>query len=91
MAERVKNLPAMWETWVRSLGWEDPLEKGMAAHPSILAWGIHARRRLGGRITVPGVAESDKEQLRRWKTIPLQLKIHKITFLSTEFKLEAKF
>jgi len=36
----VKNLPAMQETWVRSLGWEDPLEKGMATHPSILAWRI---------------------------------------------------
>ena len=36
----VKNPPAMWETWVRSLGWEDPLAKGMAAHSSILAWGI---------------------------------------------------
>ena len=33
----VKNLPAMWETWVQSLGWEDPLEKGMAADSSILA------------------------------------------------------
>ena len=36
----VKNPPAMWETWVRSLGWEDPLEKGMAPHSSILAWRI---------------------------------------------------
>ena len=36
----VKNLLAMWETWVQSLGWEDPLEKGMATHPSILAWRI---------------------------------------------------
>ena len=36
----VKNLPAMQETWVRSLGWEDPLEKGMATHSSILAWRI---------------------------------------------------
>ena len=35
----VKNLPAMWETWVQYLGWEDPLEKGMATHFSILAWG----------------------------------------------------
>jgi len=34
----VKNLPAVQETWVRSLGQEDPLEKGMAAHSSILAW-----------------------------------------------------
>ena len=36
----VKTLPAMQETWVQSLGWEDPLEKGMAAHSSILAWRI---------------------------------------------------
>ena len=34
----VKNLPAMQETWVRSLGWEDPLEEGMATHSSILTW-----------------------------------------------------
>ena len=34
----VKKPPAMWETWVRSLGWEDPLEEGMGAHSSILAW-----------------------------------------------------
>ena len=40
MAQRVKNLPVMWKTWVRSLGQEDPLEKGMAAHSSILAWRI---------------------------------------------------
>ena len=37
-AQLVKNLPAVWETWVRSLGWEDPLEKGKATHSSILAW-----------------------------------------------------
>ena len=36
----VKNLPAMWESWVRSLGWENPLEKGMATRSSILAWRI---------------------------------------------------
>ena len=38
----VKNPPAMQETWVRSLGWEDPLEKGMATHSSILAWRIQS-------------------------------------------------
>ena len=38
MAQRVKSLPAMQETWVRSLGQEDPLEKEMATHSSILAW-----------------------------------------------------
>ena len=36
----LKNPPAMWETWVWFLGWEDPMEKGMASHPSILAWRI---------------------------------------------------
>jgi len=36
----VKNLPAMRETWIRSLGWEDPQEEGMATHSSILAWRI---------------------------------------------------
>jgi len=36
----VKNLPAMWETWVPSLGWEDPLEKGKVTDSSILAWRI---------------------------------------------------
>ena len=40
LAQLVKNLPAMQETWVRSLGWEDPLEKGTAAHSSVLAWRI---------------------------------------------------
>ena len=38
MAQMVKHLPAMWKTWVRSLGWEDPLEKKLATHSSILAW-----------------------------------------------------
>ena len=38
MAQLVKNLPAMQETLVRSLGWEDPLEEGMATHSSMLAW-----------------------------------------------------
>ena len=41
VAQLVKSLPAMWETWVRSLGWDDPLEKGKAAHSSILAWRFH--------------------------------------------------
>ena len=40
VAQPVKNLTAMWETWVRSLGWEDPLEKGKSTHSSILAWRI---------------------------------------------------
>ena len=44
MALLVKNLPAIWETWVQFLGWEDPLEEGMATHSSILAWRIPMAR-----------------------------------------------
>ena len=40
VAQLVKNPPAMWDTWVQSLGWEDPLEKGKATHSRILAWRI---------------------------------------------------
>ena len=44
MAQRVKNLLAIRETWVRSLGWEDLLKEGIATHSSILAWGIPMER-----------------------------------------------
>ena len=47
MAQLVKNLPPMWETWVRRLGWEDPLEKVKATHSSILAWKIPLREEPG--------------------------------------------
>ena len=52
VAQLVKNLPAMQETWVQSLGWEDPLEKGMATYSSILAW------RIPWTVIVHGVAKS---------------------------------
>ena len=48
MAQAVKNLPAKWETWVRSLGQEDPLEEEMATHSSILAWKIPWTEEPGG-------------------------------------------
>ena len=48
MAQSVKNLPAMQETWVQSLGQEDPLEKEMATHSSILAWRIPWTEEPGG-------------------------------------------
>ena len=48
VAQRLKRLPAMWETWVRSLGREDPLEKEMATHSSILAWRIPWTEKPGG-------------------------------------------
>ena len=60
VAQTVKNLRAMWETWVRSLGWEDPLEEGMATHSSILAWRIPMD---GGAwwVTDNGVAKSQTQ------------------------------
>ena len=50
LAQLVKNPPAMQETWVRSLGWEDPLEKGKATHSSTLAWRIHGRSMESQRV-----------------------------------------
>ena len=57
VAQTVKNLPAMWETWVRSLDWEDPLEEGMAIHSCILAWRI-SMNRGAWQATVHGVTAS---------------------------------
>ena len=57
VAQMVKNLPAMQETWVRRLGWEDPLEKGMAMHSSILDWEI-------SRTEEPGRPQSMGSQSR---------------------------
>ena len=57
VAQTVKNLPAMWETWVPSLGWEDPLEEGITTHSSILAWRILTVRGAWWA-TVHGVAKS---------------------------------
>ena len=57
LAQMVKNPPVMWETWVRSLGWKDPLEEGMATHSSILAWKIPMDRGAW-RATVHGATKS---------------------------------
>ena len=56
MAQTVKNPPAMQETWVRSLGWKDPLEEGMTTHSSVHAWKIAMDK--GAQATVHGVAKS---------------------------------
>ena len=58
VAQSVKNPPAMQDTWVQSLGWEDPLEEGMATHSSILAWRTHGDRSLVG-YNPQGCKESD--------------------------------
>ena len=59
VAQLVNNLPATWETWVQSLGWEDPLEEGMAAHSSILAWRIPMDRGAWLATILGGQKESD--------------------------------
>ena len=69
VAQTVKNQPATQETWVRSLGWEDLLEEGMATHSSTLAWRIPMNR---GADTVHGVAKS-------------QTRLNDFTFLSIHF------
>ena len=58
VAQMVKNLSAMWETSIQSLGWEDPLEEGMATHSAILAWRITMDREAW-RTTLLGVTKSD--------------------------------
>ena len=71
----VKNLSAMQETWIRSLGWEDPLEKGMATHSSILAWriGINTwkrgwKREWAERVK-PRCGPSDSCKLITWEAL----------------------
>ena len=59
VAQLVKNLSAMWETWVQALVWEDPLEKGMATHSSILAWRIPWTEEPGGLQSMGSEKESD--------------------------------
>ena len=67
----VKNLPAMLETWIQSLGLEDPLEEGMATHSSILVWRIPWTEGPGRLHVVHGVAESDMtEQLSTAQQAP---------------------
>ena len=61
VAQMVKNPPAMQEIQVRSLGWEDPLEKGMATHSSILAWRI-AWREEPGRLDSMGWQKLDRTE-----------------------------
>ena len=57
VAQTVNNSPEMWETWVQSLGWEDPLGEGMATHSGILAWRVSVDRGAW-RAAVHGIAKS---------------------------------
>ena len=66
VTQMVKNLPAMWETWVWSLGWEDSLEKGMATYSSVLAWRILWTEELGRGYISRGHKELD---MTEWLTL----------------------
>ena len=81
----VKNLPAMLETWVRSLCGEDPLEKGMETHSRILAWGNpHGQRSLAGA-TVHGVAKNQRLPERQTLSF-LHARLESITTVNKEKK-----
>ena len=73
MVQTVKNLPAMQETWVRSLGQEDPLEKGMATYSRFLSGEFHGQRNLTG-YSPWGRKESDGTEGLTLFTFSLQLK-----------------
>ena len=70
----VKNPPALWETWVRSLGWEDPLEETMATHSSILVWRIPWTEEPGG-YSPWGRKESDTTEQLHFHFLSLGLGI----------------
>ena len=61
MSQTLKNLPTIQETRVQFLGWDNPLEKGMATQSSILAWGIPWMEEPGGLHTVLGIAKSQTQ------------------------------
>ena len=79
MAQRLKHLPGMLETWVRSLGREDPLEKEMATHSSTLAWKSHGGRSLEG-YSLWGRKESDTTE-RLHFIAELEIKEHDVSCL----------
>ena len=73
VVQMVKNLHAMWETWVQSLGWEDPLEKGMTTLSSILAWGIPYTEESTGRLQSTGSQRVEHDQITFTFTVPRTL------------------
>ena len=86
MAQMVKNLPAIEEIQVQSLGQEDPLEKGMATHSSILAWRI-PRTEEPGRLQSMGLKESD---MTEWLTLSLRFNKTKNN-ISESWKVDRDF
>ena len=81
VVQRLKHLPAMWETWVQSLGREDPLEKEMATHSSILAWRIPWTEELGG-LQSTGCKESDTIERLHFPSFELPPAILGISWLT---------
>ena len=78
MVQTVKNPSAIQETWVKSLGWEDPLAEGMASHSNILAWRIPMDREAW-RATIHGIAESD---MIEWLSMAQHIHFKMITMVS---------
>ena len=74
VAQMVKNLPALWETWVQSLGLEDPLQKGLATHSSVLAWRI------------PWTEEPGQHSLWVCKELVMTERLSKVNFTSSVFE-----
>ena len=66
VAQRLKHLPAMWETWVRPLGWENPLEKEMAIHFSTLTWKILWADRFGCNLVTK---QQQSSSLHLWRIL----------------------
>ena len=77
MAQRVKSLPAMWETQVCSLGGEDPSEKGMATHSSILAWRIPWTEEPG-RLQSMGLQRVGHDQATSTLTLTVYIRVHSL-------------
>ena len=87
VTQTVKNLPAMQETWVQSLGWEDPLEEGMAIHSSILAWRI-PRTEQTGRLQSMGSQRVRNDWVTIISTHSSNIRLHMSTqcsFMSWEY------
>ena len=89
VAQMVKNLPAMQETWIWSLGWEDPLEKGMATHCSILAWRSPWTEEPGELHTVHEITKSDTTE-SDWHTHKTQ-EFHNFCFRTKCLKKFQKY
>ena len=78
MDQTVKRLSTMRETWVRSLGWEDPLEKEMAIHSRTIAWKIAWTEEPGRLHTAHGVAESDTTKRLQFSLLNFQRNVASI-------------